>query len=75
MTLEHLVDQYWFPALGLMISPQGRICRHSFLGPFQDGFLTSIKAIVDRLGPDGAKEYWLYPERLAGRPSSPASIS
>jgi hypothetical protein len=68
MTLEHLVDQYWFPALGLMISPQGRIWRHSFLGPFQDGFLTSIKAIVDRLGPDGAKEHWLYPERLARAP-------
>ena len=71
MTLEHLVDQYWFPALGLMISPQGRIWRHSFLGPFQDGFLASIKAIVDRLGPDGAKEYWLYPERLAGAPVIP----
>ena len=65
MTLEHLVDQYWFPALGLMVSPQGRIWRHSFLGPFQDGFLTWIKAIVDRLGPDGAKEHRLYPERLS----------
>jgi capsular polysaccharide biosynthesis protein len=68
MTLEHLVDQYWFPALGLMISPQGRIWRHSFLGPFQDGFLTSIKAIVDRLGPDGTREHRLYPERLARAP-------
>jgi capsular polysaccharide biosynthesis protein len=68
MTLEHLVDQYWFPALGLMISPQGRIWRHSFLGPFQDGFLTSIKAIVDRARPDGAKEHRLYLERLARAP-------
>ena len=51
MTLEHLVDQYWFPALGLLISPEGQVWRHSFLGPFQDGFLSSIKAIVDRARP------------------------
>ena len=48
MTLEHLVDQYWFPALGLLISEKGQVWRHSFLGPFQEGFLSSIKAIVDR---------------------------
>ena len=46
MTLEHLVDQYWFPAFGLLISPEGRVWRHSFLGPFQEGYLSSIKAIV-----------------------------
>jgi len=69
MTLEHLVDQYWFPALGLMISPQGRIWRHSFLGPFQDGFVSAIKAIVDRAAPDGTKEHWLYPERLRRAPA------
>ena len=23
MTLEHLVDQYWFPAFGLLVSPEG----------------------------------------------------
>ena len=68
MTLEHLVDQYWFPALGLLISPQGRIWRHSFLGPFQDGFVSSIKAIVDRPMPDGTKEHWLYRERLSRIP-------
>src|SRR5271157_5063548 len=34
MTLEHLVDQYWFPALGLLISEGGQVWRHSFLGPF-----------------------------------------
>jgi capsular polysaccharide biosynthesis protein len=68
MTLEHLVDQYWFPALGLLISPQGQVWRHSFLGPFQDGFLSSIKAIVDRPLPDGRREHWLYRERLGGIP-------
>jgi capsular polysaccharide biosynthesis protein len=68
MTLEHLVDQYWFPALGLLISSQGRIWRHSFLGPFQDGFVSSIKAIVDRPLPDGTKAHWLYPERLSRVP-------
>ena len=40
MTLEHLTDQYWFPYFGLLISEQGRVWRHSYLGPFQDGFLT-----------------------------------
>jgi capsular polysaccharide biosynthesis protein len=68
MTLEHLVDQYWFPALGLLISQQGRIWRHSFLGPFQDGFVSAIKAIVDRATPDGTKEHWLYLERLSRVP-------
>ena len=37
MTLEHLVDQYWFPAFGLLISPEGRVWRHSFLGPLSGG--------------------------------------
>ena len=68
MTLEHLADQYWFPALGLIISPAGRVWRHSFLGPFQDGFLAAIKAIVDRPQPDGTTQHWFYPERLAGVP-------
>ncbi len=64
MTLEHLVDQYWHPALGLLISRRGQIWRHSFLGPFQDGFLSSVKAIVDRPTPDGAAEHFFYEERL-----------
>ncbi len=55
MTLEHLVDQYWFPAFGLLISPEGLVWRHSFLGPFQEGYLTSIKAIVQRPLPDGTR--------------------
>ena len=46
MILEHLVDQYWFPAFGLLISKAGQIWRHSFLVPYRDGFLSSIKAIV-----------------------------
>jgi capsular polysaccharide biosynthesis protein len=69
MTLEHLVDQYWFPALGLLLSPEGQVWRHSFLGPFQDGFLASIKAIVDRAAPDGTREHLLYPERLRRIPT------
>jgi Glycosyltransferase 61 len=64
MMLEHLVDQYWFPYFGLLVSQQGQIWRHSFLGPFQDGFLSRIKAIVDRSLPDGSKEHLLYPARL-----------
>ena len=48
MTLEHLTDQYWFPYFGLLVSEQGQVWRHSFLGPFQDGFLTRVKAVVDR---------------------------
>ena len=48
MTLEHLVDQYWFPAFGLLISSEGRVWRHSFLVPYSEGYLSSIKAIVDR---------------------------
>jgi capsular polysaccharide biosynthesis protein len=68
MMLEHLTDQYWFPTFGLLISQQGQIWRHSFLGPFRDGFLTRIKAIVDRPLPDGQREHLLYPERLARIP-------
>jgi Glycosyltransferase 61 len=69
LTLEHLVDQYWFPKLGLLISKQGLVWRHSFLGPFQEGFLSSVKEIVDRPLPDGAREHLLYPERLARAPT------
>ena len=65
MMLESLVGQYWFPALGLLVSKDGRIWRHSFLGPFQEGFLTSVKAIVERSGPDGARTPMFYPDRLS----------
>jgi capsular polysaccharide biosynthesis protein len=68
MMLEHLVDQYWFPAFGLLISPEGRVWRHSFLVPFQEGFLSSVKAIVDRPLPDGTREHRLHLERLARAP-------
>jgi capsular polysaccharide biosynthesis protein len=68
MTLEHLVDQYWFPAFGLLISPEGRVWRHSFLVPFQEGFLSSVKAIVDRPLADGTRERRLHLERLARAP-------
>ncbi len=68
MTLEHLVDQYWFPKLGLLVSQQGLIWRHSFLGPFQEGFLTSIKEIVDRPLPDGSREHLFFPDRLERAP-------
>jgi capsular polysaccharide biosynthesis protein len=68
MTLEHLVDQYWFPALGLLISETGQVWRHSFLGPFREDFLSSIKAIVDRPGPDGTGEHRLCLERLGRAP-------
>ncbi|HEX9170967.1 MAG TPA: glycosyltransferase 61 family protein [Roseiarcus sp.] len=64
MMLEHLVNQYWFPYFGMLISQQGQIWPHSYLGPFQDGFLTRIKAIVDRPLPDGGKEHLLYEKQL-----------
>jgi capsular polysaccharide biosynthesis protein len=62
--LEHLTDQYWFPYFGLLVSQQGQVWRHSYLGPFQDGFLTRVKAVVDLPLPDGRREHRLYPERL-----------
>ena len=68
MTLEHLVDQYWFPAFGVLISPQGRIWRHSFLVPFREGYLSSIKAIADAPRPDGTGELRLHLERLRSAP-------
>jgi capsular polysaccharide biosynthesis protein len=68
MTLEHLVDQYWFPALGLLISETGKVWRNSFLGPFQEGFLAGIKAISDHTLPDGSREHRFHPERLARAP-------
>ena len=64
MTLEHLTDQYWFPYFGLLVSEQGQVWRHSFLGPFRDGFLSRVKAVVDVPLPDGTREHRLYPERL-----------
>jgi capsular polysaccharide biosynthesis protein len=66
-----LVAQYWFPALGLLISQEGGVWPHSFLGPFRDDFLRSVKAIVDRALPDGTKEHWLYRERLGRVPRLP----
>jgi len=68
MMLEHLVDQYWFPAFGVLISPKGRIWRHSFLAPFREGYLSSIKAIVDWPAPDGGSELRLHLERLRRAP-------
>jgi capsular polysaccharide biosynthesis protein len=68
MTLEHLVDYYWFPAFGLLISPQGKVWRHSFLVPYRDGYLSSIKAIVNTPLPDGTSERRLHLERLARAP-------
>jgi capsular polysaccharide biosynthesis protein len=69
MTLEHLTDQYWFPAFGLLISPEGRVWRHSFLAPFRAGYLSSVKAIVDRPAPDGTPDPRLHLERLARAPA------
>ena len=66
MTLEHLVDQYWFPKLGLMISKSGKVWRHSFLGPFQQGFLASVKEVAERTAPDGTREALFFPGRLSG---------
>ncbi|HZC95254.1 MAG TPA: hypothetical protein VE267_03810, partial [Bradyrhizobium sp.] len=68
MTLEHLVDQYWFPAFGLLVSPEGRVWRHSFIVPFREGYLSSIKAIVERTAADGTCERRLHLERLARAP-------
>ncbi len=68
MTLEHLVDQYWFPAFGLLISPEGFVWRHSFLGAFREGYLSSIKAIVRRPNADGTLEQRLHLERLSRAP-------
>lgn len=68
MTLEHLVDQFWFPKLGLLISNDGLVWRHSFLGPFQPGFLTSVKEIVDLPDADGTPRPLFFPDRLAGAP-------
>jgi capsular polysaccharide biosynthesis protein len=64
MTLEHLADQHWFPAFGLLISPEGRVWRHSFLVPFREGYLSSVKAIVDRPRPDGTHELRLHLQGL-----------
>ena len=69
LILEHLVDQYWFPKLGLLISKQGVVWRHSFLGPFQEGFLSSVREIVDRPLPDGTREHRFCPQRLARAPA------
>lgn len=68
MILEHLVDQFWFPKLGLLISKGGLVWRHSFLGPFQPGFLSSVKEIVDLPGPDGTPRPLFFPDRLADAP-------
>jgi hypothetical protein len=64
MMLEHLTNQYWFPYFGLLVSEQGKVWRHSYLGPFQEGFLTRVKAIVDLPLADGGKEHLLFRDRL-----------
>jgi len=68
MTLEHLIDQYWFPHFGLLISRQGRIWRHSFIVPWRDGYLATIKAIVEKPMPDGSRLHLLHEERLRRTP-------
>jgi hypothetical protein len=74
MTLEHLVGQFWFPKLGLLLSQQGLVWRHSFLGPFQEGFLSSVDAVVERPLPDGTHAHAFYPERLRGAPTIPGEF-
>ncbi len=69
MTLEHLVDQYWFPAFGLLISPEGRVWRHSFLVPYREGYLSSVKAIVDRPLADGTHRAPTAPRAARARAS------
>jgi capsular polysaccharide biosynthesis protein len=68
LVLERLADQYWFPAFGVLVSPEGRIWRHSFLVPFREGYLSSIKAIVDYPLADGTRELRLHLERLKRAP-------
>ncbi len=68
LILEHLIDQYWHPAFGLLISRTGQVWRHSFLGPFQGGFLSKVKAIVDRPLPDGTRDHRFYEERVGRIP-------
>ena len=67
MTLEHLSTQYWFPKLGLLVSEQGLVWRHSFLGPFQEGFLSSVDAIVDRPRPGRNARASLLPRAAEAR--------
>ena len=60
MTLEHLVDQYWFPTLGLLISR-----ARPRLAPFVSravpgGFSYAVKAIVDRPLPNGTHEHLFF---------------
>jgi hypothetical protein len=69
MTLEHLGGQYWFPKLGLLISKEGRVWRHSFLGPFQPGFLSSVKEIVETPTADGGQTPLFFPDQLVGAPT------
>ena len=68
LTLEHLTNQYWFPKLGLLLSERGLVWRHSFLGPFQEGFLSSVPAIVETPLPGGGREPRFYPDRLRRAP-------
>ena len=68
MTLEHLVDQYWFPAFGLLISSEGRVWRHSFIVPYREGYLSSIKAMAERTAADGTRGRRLHLERLKRAP-------
>ncbi len=75
MTLEHLVDQFWFPKLGLLISQQGLVWRHSFLGPFQPGFLTSVKEIAERRGLRASARRCSSRSGFPALRSSPANIS
>ena len=68
MTLEHLVDQYWFPKLGLLISSRASSGAIRFSARFRKGFSSSVNAIVDRPCADGRQRHLFYRERLERAP-------
>jgi capsular polysaccharide biosynthesis protein len=68
LTLERLVDQYWFPESGFLISKTGKAWRHSVLGQYGDPNFLTTYAVEERVGIKGLKEYSFYEHLLHDAP-------
>jgi capsular polysaccharide biosynthesis protein len=68
MRLERLIDQYWFPESGFLISKTGKAWRHSILGQYGDPNFLTTYAVEDKLKEDGTKQYNFHEHLLHDAP-------
>jgi capsular polysaccharide biosynthesis protein len=68
LSLERLVDQYWFPESGFLISKNGKAWRHSVLGQYGDPNFLTTYAVEERINENGRKEHSFYKHLLHDAP-------